>query len=311
MKNESSEQELKQLFEEGKISEDEYRQLREALHQKDTPRPPIVKPPAQAKPRTGFGKAALILMIVGILLPPAPLVLNIILAISNVPMPHIARMLSLPFLLLSLLCLLLAFIFGILGWKTTSGKIAAIGTPCIGLLLLPGLLILSLFANISREIRTAEYSPGYHKAFPLDSMEGILTRDGVAFDDRISFDGKGSLRIRSDASEETVFRLLNTGPLNLDHIILIYSAKLRTEQLEGRAYLEMWCEFPGKGEFFSRGIEQPVTGTTEWTAVQTPFRLEAGQRPANVKLNLVIEGAGTVWIDDIQLLLSDTSLSNT
>ena len=142
-------------------------------------------------------------------------------------------------------------------------------------------------------------------------MEGILTRDGVAFDDRISFDGKGSLRIRSDASEETVFRLLNTGPLNLDHIILIYSAKLRTEQLEGRAYLEMWCEFPGKGEFFSRGIEQPVTGTTEWTAVQTPFRLEAGQRPANVKLNLVIEGAGTVWIDDIQLLLSDTSLSNT
>jgi len=99
--------------------------------------------------------------------------------------------------------------------------------------------------------------------------------------------------------------------LNLDHIILIYSAKLRTEQLEGRAYLEMWCEFPGKGEFFSRGIEQPVTGTTEWTAVQTPFRLEAGQRPANVKLNLVIEGAGTVWIDDIQLLLSDTSLSNT
>ena len=147
MKNESSEQELKQLFEEGKISEDEYRQLREALHQKDTPRPPIVKPPAQAKPRTGFGKAALILMIVGILLPPPPLVLNIILAISNVPMPHIARMLSLPFLLLSLLCLLLAFIFGILGWKTTSGKIAAIGTPCIGLLLLLGLLILSLFAG--------------------------------------------------------------------------------------------------------------------------------------------------------------------
>ncbi len=308
----TSEQELKQLLEEGKISEDEYRQLREALHQQDTPRPPIVKPPAQTKPRTGFGKAALILMIVGILLPPAPLVLNVILAISNVPMPHIARMLLLPFLLLSLLCLLLAFIFGILGWKTASGKIAAIGIPILGLLVLSGLLILSLISMRVRNVPTStvvHYFPDTHKAFPLDSMDGILTRDGVAFDDRISFDGKGSLRIKTDSPGKTTFRLLETGPLNLQHVILIYSAKLRTEHLAGRAYLEMWCEIPGKGEFFSRGIEQPVTGTTEWTAVQTPFRLESGQRPENVKLNLVIEGAGTVWIDDIQLLLAP--LNNT
>ena len=71
----------------------------------------------------------------------------------------------------------------------------------------------------------------------------------------------------------------------------------------GKAYLEMWCDIPGKGEFFSRSIERPVT-ETNWTTVQTPFRLEAGQMPANVKLNLAIEGVGTVWIDDIKLLSS-------
>ena len=32
------------------------------------------------------------------------------------------------------------------------------------------------------------------------------------------------------------------------------------------------------------------------------FILEKGQNPDNVKLNLVIEGKGTVWIDDILIL---------
>lgn len=32
-----------------------------------------------------------------------------------------------------------------------------------------------------------------------------------------------------------------------------------------------------------------------------PFFLQKGENPDNVKLNLVIEGKGTVWIDDIHL----------
>ena len=86
--------------------------------------------------------------------------------------------------------------------------------------------------------------------------------------------------------------------------MLVYSAQLKSDLENGRAYLEMWCVIPGKGEFFSRGLAQPITGLTNWTTLQTPFRLEAGQTPTNVKLNLVIEGVGTVWIDDIKLLSS-------
>ena len=72
--------------------------------------------------------------------------------------------------------------------------------------------------------------------------------------------------------------------------------------MEGQVYLEMLCHFPGKGDFFSRGLIEPLTGTTNWTTVETSFLLKKGENPDNVKLNLVIEGKGTAWIDDIRLL---------
>jgi hypothetical protein len=83
---------------------------------------------------------------------------------------------------------------------------------------------------------------------------------------------------------------------------LVYRARVRTENVDGRVFLEMWCRFPGKGEFFSRGLTDPVSGTTGWVTQETPFFLKAGENPDLVKLNLVIEGKGTVWVDDLKLL---------
>jgi hypothetical protein len=40
----------------------------------------------------------------------------------------------------------------------------------------------------------------------------------------------------------------------------------------------------------------------DWVTQETPFFLKPGENPDNVKLNLVIEGKGTVWIDDISLV---------
>jgi hypothetical protein len=83
---------------------------------------------------------------------------------------------------------------------------------------------------------------------------------------------------------------------------LVYRAKVRTEGVTGKVFLEMWCHFPGKGEFFSRGLQTPLTGTIDWTTEETPFFLQKGEKPDYVKLNLVIDGKGTAWIDDVRLL---------
>jgi hypothetical protein len=97
-------------------------------------------------------------------------------------------------------------------------------------------------------------------------------------------------------------RLFEVGDIDVENARLIYQAKVRTENVEGKVYLEMWCHFPGKGDFFSRGLQTPLTGTTGWTTEETLFFLQKGENPDNVKLNLVIDGKGTAWIDDIHLL---------
>jgi len=104
------------------------------------------------------------------------------------------------------------------------------------------------------------------------------------------------------AKEPTVVRLFELGDIDVENARLIYQAKVRTEGVEGQVFLEMWCHFPGKGEFFSRGLQTPLTGTTNWTTEETPFFLKKGENPDNVKLNLVINGKGTAWIDDIRVL---------
>jgi hypothetical protein len=139
------------------------------------------------------------------------------------------------------------------------------------------------------------------KQFALDDTQDLITRSGVEIDKQISSDGNGSLRI--EATEPITIRLFELAAgAPLENVRLIYQAKVRTENAKGKVYLEMWCHLPGKGDFFSRGLTSPLTGTTNWTTLETIFFLKKGQNPDNIKLNLVMDGSGTAWIDDIRLL---------
>ncbi len=126
------------------------------------------------------------------------------------------------------------------------------------------------------------------------------TSDQVRFDLRTSRDGNGAVVVTS--REPQVVPLYDVGGLDIDNAQLVYQAWLRTEEVVGQAYLEMWCVFSGRDEFFSRGLAQAVTGTHDWVQVETVFLLERDQRPSRVRLNLVLNGRGRVWVDDIRLL---------
>jgi hypothetical protein len=138
------------------------------------------------------------------------------------------------------------------------------------------------------------------KRFPLDSLEEVRATTGLSFDRTVSHDGKGSLRV--DTKEPLVVPLFEVTDLSIENAVLLYEAALRSEKLDGQAYLEMWVRFPGKGEFFSRGLNRPMTGTMSWLTISTPFFLQEGQKPDLIRLNLVVSGSGRVWIDDVRLL---------
>jgi hypothetical protein len=99
-----------------------------------------------------------------------------------------------------------------------------------------------------------------------------------------------------------ILRLFEVPNPDVEQRTVIYRARLKTEGLVGRAYLEMWCQVPGLGEAFSRGLDSTLSGSTDWATCQTPFFLKAGERPDLIRLNLVVEGHGKVFIKDVELL---------
>jgi len=122
-----------------------------------------------------------------------------------------------------------------------------------------------------------------------------ITQGGIRAD-------QGGWRI--DATGEQTIRLFEVEDPGVEQCLLSYRAELKTEGLNGRAFLEMWCRVPGRGEFFSKGHQQAVSGTASWARYEIPFYLKEGQKPDLIKLNLAVEGAGTVWLRNIELLMT-------
>ncbi len=86
-----------------------------------------------------------------------------------------------------------------------------------------------------------------------------------------------------------------------DGYLLTFRAKMKAGNLQGVSYPEM--TIGQNDDAVSRGVNLPVTGTTDWASVETSFRVEKGEPPPDkFNLRVVIEGKGTVWIKDVEFL---------
>lgn len=288
--NVSSEEELLQLRNEGKITEDEYEELRETLRKtakfdvgqavQDEPKPVRT---------SGLAITSLVLLVIPLacwVLRPPPSQPGSFIAVAPISFTP-------------------AIVFAYLAWRKTKKDPTIRGTGLALAVLIIGcaFFVVSMFPTLRMPISGTGYKAAdvtILKQFPMDNMDGIVTQSGIRIDKQISSDGNGSLRI--EATEPTTIRLFEIGDIDIENARLIYQARVRTENVEGQVYLEMWCHIAGLGDFFSRGLDRPLTGSTDWVTEEIPFFLKKGENPDNVKLNLVINGKGTVWIDDIRLI---------
>ena len=152
------------------------------------------------------------------------------------------------------------------------------------------LLILSLLAALSA---TADPKQKPQTIKTFTTADPVIARDLVVTEDKTWL---------ADCKKAQTLRLFEVENPGVEQCIVTYRAKLKTENLNEPAYLEMWCRFPGKGEFFSRGLAHAVTGSNDWASYETPFFLKKGEKPDLIKLNLVLKGAGKVWVKDVELL---------
>lgn len=129
----------------------------------------------------------------------------------------------------------------------------------------------------------------------LDDASVIGTT--IQTDTQVKAEGKGSIKITTQWP--TTICLGEVARLDIENAKLVYKAKVKSD-LDGSAYLEMWAHVGGR-QYFSRGMNDVVSRKSEWKIIQTPFLFQKDQRPEKVILNLVINGKGTVWIDEIVL----------
>ena len=153
------------------------------------------------------------------------------------------------------------------------------------------MLLASLMAALTAPAAAAPSKVETLKTFsPSDT---VISKDARLDDDK-------SWLIESKLAQ--VVRLFEVADPQIEDCLLTYRAMLKSEGLSDQAYLEMWCRFPGKGEYFSRGLQSPITGSNNWASYETPFFLQKGEKPDLIKLNLVFKGSGKVWIKNVELL---------
>lgn len=102
----------------------------------------------------------------------------------------------------------------------------------------------------------------------------------------------------------TTVRLANVDlkDKKIDQSVVAFTADMQAVNFTGKAYLEMWLHFPGKGFYFSRGLDNQLTEDSGWRTYGTTFVLKKNEQPDNVVLNLRFDGAGTVRVKNIRVL---------
>ena len=157
-------------------------------------------------------------------------------------------------------------------------------------LALPALLVLP---ELARPQAAAPSSAVVMKAFSPD-RDKPLTKSGVTMD-------QGGWRI--EPSRPGPVRLFEAAGTTCESCRLLYRAKVKTSNLSAPAFLEMWVRVPDKGQFFSRGLDQTVSGSVDWVTIEIPFFFQKGQQADLVTLNIVFQSdKGSLWVKDVELL---------
>lgn len=168
---------------------------------------------------------------------------------------------------------------GQFGWRSvaTLAVFAAVFLPMAGA---------KLFAQDDVEI----------VALSLDDAADSATR--IETDTEIKIEGTASTRITTKWA--TTVCLAEVKRPDVENAQLIYAAQVKSD-LDQSASLEMWAHLDGR-TYFSRNPQVAVFGKSDWKRLEIPFLFKAGQRPDKVTLNVIINGPGTVWVDDLRLL---------
>ncbi|HOJ60082.1 MAG TPA: hypothetical protein PK878_07315 [bacterium] len=142
------------------------------------------------------------------------------------------------------------------------------------------------------------------------AVSGLPEGVTVMLEPETSADGQKSWRLTYSGNEPVFAALFEVPLAGIENGQLQYSARLRSRQVSGRAYLEMRCVFPDGKSYFAKALNETLTGDRDWMPTSTPFFLKKGESPEKAMLGVCLEGPGTVWIDQVRLSRQSLGVGN-
>ena len=144
--------------------------------------------------------------------------------------------------------------------------------------------------------------------FPNDELpqsaatSGSLPGVTASVDSAAPSGGNGSIKVTSSGGRNPDVLLFQAELSGIENCVLWCEATMKSEEVAGRAYLDMWVTFPDGKSYFSRGLDQVFTGTQDWRRCRIPFFLKMGESPSSVAMGVQFEGTGAVWLNDVRLV---------
>lgn len=127
----------------------------------------------------------------------------------------------------------------------------------------------------------------------FDASEPTLSKSGVRVEN-------GAFVL--EAKEKTTVPLFELTDPGVDQCLLTYRAKAKAEDFNGKAFLELQLKLPKMPEHSAQSIDDAVSGSTDWKSMEAPVYLYSGQKPEKLKLNVVMDGQGTIRMKDVEVL---------
>jgi serine/threonine protein kinase len=158
-------------------------------------------------------------------------------------------------------------------------------------LLVPFLSYLSLH-------RAARYSTVAHQM--CDTLTQVGTSVAIDPVNRSTPEAGGSLRIESvQGAVISVAELKDVKATSGGRIMC--NALLKCENAPGGAYLYLLVETNDGTQLASQKPAQMVGGTQSWLPTNSHVDLKPGTQVSRIWVNAVVQGTGTLWVDDIQI----------
>jgi hypothetical protein len=157
--------------------------------------------------------------------------------------------------------------------------------------------VVALILTLAVSVCVAEPNSVELRKVSLDDASTLGLK--IETDTKVKVEGRASVKITTNWP--TSICLGEVNDIDVENARLIYNAQVKSDLNDiGNAYLEMWAHVKG-GKYFSRGLDSFVEGKSDWKKLHAPFLFKTGQKPDKVTLNVIINGRGTLWIDDIVL----------